>query len=262
MNSATSGQARDEAGWPAGAARPAHRRLRRAALVGSAVLALLALGTIALWYATPPVNDLQARVTRMAALHGGVVLAPAAVPPLLARAIVATEDERFYQHHGIDVVGLTRAFLYDAGHLCGCQGGSTITQQLVKQLYLGGSDGGLDKLADMALALKAELNLDKGQILADYLSIVATGYGRWGMAAAANAYFHRPLAALDLGQLALLAGLPQAPTAYDPLLHPEAAEDRRREVLSSMVADGYITAAQAAAAAKEPVTAGATAPTR
>ncbi len=167
---------------------------------------------------------------------------------------MAAEDERFYQHHGIDVIGLGRAFLYDVTHLCACQGGSTITQQLVKDVYLSGSDGGVYKLADMALALKVEFPYTKQQILAGYLSVVPTGYGRYGMANAACADFHRPLAALDLGQLALIAGMPQAPSAYDPLLHPDLARARRTTVLKAMVDEGYITPQQASAAGTEAVT--------
>jgi len=118
--------------------------------------------------------------------------------------------------------------------------GSTITQQLVKDVYLGGSDSGLNKLADMALALKVELRTSKPQILADYLSVVLTGYGRYGMANAACADFHRPLAELDLGQLALLAGLPQAPP---PTIRcsirrrPSAAASRARDPVVSVLPD-------------------------
>ena len=176
------------------------------------------------------------------------------VPPLLAEAIVAVEDERFYQHHGIDVIGLGRAFLFDVTHRCACQGGSTITQQLVKDVYLGGSDAGLAKLADLALAFKVELHYSKAQILADYVSIVPSGYGRYGMANAACADFHRPFDALDLGQLALLAGMPQAPSAYDPLLHPDLARARRASVLQAMTEDGTVSAPAAAQAAQQPVT--------
>ena len=171
-------------------------RVLRAAGVA---LGLLAAGSLLLWVATPSGDDLGTRVASLAALHGSSVLLPAEVPPLLAKAVVATEDERFYAHHGIDVIGLGRAVLFDVSHLCACQGGSTITQQLVKDVYLGGSDSGLNKLADMALALKVELRTSKPQILADYLSVVLTGYGRYGMAGAACADFHRPLAKLDLG---------------------------------------------------------------
>ena len=217
-------------------------------------LAALAVGAIVLWLVTPSADDLTGRVHALAASEHAAVLAPGGVPPLLAKAVVATEDERFYQHHGIDVIGLGRAFLYDVTHLCACQGGSTITQQLVKDVYLGGSDGGVNKLADMALAFKVELRFNKQQILADYLSVVPTGYGRYGMANAACADFHRPLAELDLGQLALLAGMPQAPSAYDPLLHPDLARARRAAVLDAMVDDGYITPQQANAAGTEAVT--------
>jgi penicillin-binding protein 1A len=217
---------------------------------------LLVAGSGALWALTPSASDLQRRVGGLALAHGVTVVRPGEVPPLLAEAIVATEDERFYQHHGIDVVGLGRAFLYDVGHLCGCQGGSTITQQLVKDVYLNGSDGGLAKLADVALAFKVELQVSKQQILADYLSVVLAGYGVYGMPAAACADFGRPLGSLDLGQLALLAGMPQAPSGYDPRFNPVAAAGRRQEVLAAMVSEGYVTPEQAAAAATEPVVAG------
>jgi membrane peptidoglycan carboxypeptidase len=218
--------------------------------VGASVL-VLAAGAILMWVATPSVNDLEALVRQEATGHGATILTARDIPSLLAQAVVATEDERFYQHHGIDVIGLGRALLYDVSHLCACQGGSTITQQLVKDLYLGGSDTGFNKLVDMTLALKVEIHLTKQQILADYLSVVLTGYGRWGMASAACADYHRPLADLDLGQLALLAGLPQAPSAFDPLLHPAAALARRSEVLAAMVEDSYISPPQAATAAAE-----------
>ncbi|MGO9177941.1 MAG: transglycosylase domain-containing protein [Candidatus Limnocylindrales bacterium] len=215
---------------------------------------LLVVGVVVLWLATPSGDDLTSRVHVLAAAEHATVLAPGEVPSLLAEAVVATEDERFYQHHGIDVIGLGRALLYDVTHLCACQGGSTITQQLVKAVYLGGSDRGVNKLADMALAFKVELRFNKQQILADYLSVVPTGYGRYGMANAACADFHRSLAALDLGQLALLAGLPQAPSAYDPLFHPDLARARRAAVLDAMVDDGYIMTQQANAAGMEAVT--------
>ena len=227
------------------------RRVGRAVALTGAVVAI---GVLALWVVTPSGSDLTSRVQGLAAAEHATILAPGEVPPLLAEAVVATEDERFYQHHGIDVIGLGRAMLYDVTHLCACQGGSTITQQLVKDVYLGGSDGGVNKLADMALAFKVELRFNKQQILADYLSVVPTGYGRYGMANAACADFHRPLAALDLGQLALLAGMPQAPSAYDPLLHPDLARARRAAVLDAMVDDGYITSQQANAAGAEAVT--------
>jgi membrane peptidoglycan carboxypeptidase len=224
------------------------------ALAAALTAGVIVAGVVVLWVVTPSGDDLQSRVTALATGEHATVLAPGDVPPLLAEAIVAVEDERFYQHHGIDVIGLGRAFLYDVTHRCACQGGSTITQQLVKDIYLGGSDAGPAKLADLALAFKVELRYSKAQILADYLSIVPSGYGRYGVANAACADFHRPLARLDLGEVALLAGLPQAPSAYDPLLHPDLARARRTIVLGAMVEDGYVTPQQAGSAAAEPAT--------
>ena len=245
------GQGANETGARASGGRQSsrwRRRATRASAIGAGIL----VGALALlWVLTPSGDDLGARVAGLASLHGSSVLLPGEIPPLLAEAVVATEDERFYEHHGIDVIGLGRAVLYDVSHLCACQGGSTITQQLVKDVYLGDSDAGLNKLAGMTLAVKVELRFSKAEILADYLSVVLTGYGRYGMASAACADFHRPLAELDLGQLALLAGLPQAPSAYDPLRDPAAALARRQEVLAAMVSEGDISEVEAAAAATE-----------
>jgi len=248
------GPAVDDAGPPEAAPRHRRRWRRRVALAAALAAGVIVAGVVVLWVVTPSGVDLQAQVATLAAREHATVLRPGDVPPLLAEAIVAGGDERFYQHHGIDVIGLGRAFLYDGTHRCACQGGSTITQQLVKDVYLGGSDGGLAKLADLALAFKVELRFTKQEILADYLSVVPTGYGRYGMVNAACADFHRPLDALDLGEVAVLAGMPQAPSVYDPLLHPDLARARRSIVLEAMVEDGYATPQQAGSAAAEPVT--------
>lgn len=219
-----------------------------------AVAAALAAPSVAtLWVWTPDAGDVQARVEALIATHGGRVLKPDQVPKPLAEAIVAIEDERFYQHHGIDSIGLGRAVLYDVTNKCLCQGGSTITEQLVKDVYLGGSDRGYNKLQDMVLALKVEAILSKRQIIADYLSEITTGYGRYGVTSAACAYFQRPLDALTIGQYALLAGVTQAPSAYDPTVNPELARQRRAQVLAQMRSEHYITAEEAAAANAEPV---------
>jgi len=166
-----------------------------------------------LWAWTPSGDDVQARVEAIARARGTTVLRPDEVPSQLADAVIAIEDERFYQHHGIDSLGLGRAILYDVTNACLCQGGSTITQQLVKDVYLGGSDRGYNKLEGMVLALKVERILDKRQILALYLSEITTGFGRYGVGAAACAYFHSPLEHLTLGQYAVLAGVTQAPSS-------------------------------------------------
>ncbi len=186
-------------------------------------------------------------------LRGVALLAPNEIPPRLAQAIVATEDERFYQHHGIDTIGIGRAALFDAAHRCWCQGASTITQQLVKDIYLHGSDRGFNKVVDAAVALKVEFVITKPQILADYLSEIPTGPGLYGIQEASCVYFGASPGRLGLADDALLAGLAQAPSAYDPLQHPHAAATRRNEVLQAMLSDGYATKAAVETAQGEPI---------
>lgn len=224
--------------------------------VGAAVAVILALllpNALTFWVITPSGNDIQARVQAYIRAKGIVLLGETEVPATLAHAVVATEDERFYSHHGIDSLGVARALLYDVTNLCFCEGGSTITQQLVKDIYLGGSDRGRNKIDGMVLALKVERTLTKGQIMADYLSEITTGLGVYGVSAAACDYFSAPLSNLTLGQYALLAGVTQAPSIYDPRVNPQAAAARRAHVLEAMLADGYVTASQSAAANNEPV---------
>lgn len=232
---------------------PAPVSVRKPLVAVAAFLAVAAPIVATLWVSTPDVSDVQARTAADVRAHGSVLLRPDQVPPVLAKAVVATEDERFYSHHGIDTIGLARAVLYDAANRCFCQGGSTISEQLVKELYLNGSDRGSDKIVDMVLALKVEAVLNKGQIMADYLSEIPTGQNRYGVVNAACAYFHQPLDSLSLSQYALLAGVTQAPSVYDPTVNPAAAEQRRAEVLSDMVSESYITKAQATAAAQDPI---------
>ncbi len=226
---------------------------RRLAIAVVVVAVVLAPSLSTLWISTPSAVDVQARVEDLTSHYGVGMLSPADVPTLLEKAVVATEDERFYTHHGIDSLGLARALIYDVSNRCLCQGGSTITEQLVKDVYLNGSDRGYNKMVDAVLALKVEGVLTKQQIMADYLSEITTGLGRRGVSAAACAYFRAPLQSLTLGQYALLAGVTQAPSLYDPTVDPEAAEQRRSEVLASMISERYITPAEALAANAEPV---------
>jgi membrane peptidoglycan carboxypeptidase len=221
-------------------------------LVVGAILGALTVAAM-LWFLTPSGADLEARTAAFTALHESTPLRPADIPPLLANAMVATEDEHFYHYHGVDVLGTGRALLHDVFHFCLCQGGSTITEQLVKGVHLDGGDPGLNKLVDAAVALKVETHANKQQILADYLSSVPVGPTQYGIAAGACVYFSRPLRDLSLSQYALLAGLPQAPSQYDPLLHPDAARQRRNVVLTTMQSDGYITLAQKDAASADPL---------
>ena len=226
--------------------------LRRLALTLLALVAVVLPSLVTAWVLTPSAANVQQRVRERTDTLAVGLLREDEVPKVLAQAVVATEDESFYSHHGIDSIGLGRAFLYDASNFCACQGASTITEQLAKDVYLAGSDRGYNKLEDLVLALKIEQVIGKQQILADYLSVIPTGLNRYGVSAAACAYFHAPLSSLTLGQYALLAGVTQAPSLYDPTVDPAAAIARRSHVLSAMVADKMISSDQATVANAEP----------
>ena len=226
--------------------------VRRLAVTLVVLAAVVVPSLVTSWVLAPSAADVQQRVLERTESLGVVLLREDEVPPMLAQAVVATEDERFYSHHGIDTIGLGRAVLYDVANFCLCQGGSTITQQLAKDVYLGGSDRGYNKLEDLVLALKIEQVIGKRQIMADYISVIPTGLNRYGVTGAACAYFHAPLGSLTLGEYALLAGVTQAPSLYDPTVDSEAAVARRSHVLSAMLADRMISKDQAAAANAEP----------
>ncbi len=238
-----------------GAPRRPRRHWRRRVL---AALVAVGLGVLAItgatWAVTPGGAHVLQRVAAIDRAHHGTPLQASGVPRQLAQALVATEDAQFYRDNGIDLQALARAAFFDVTHGCACQGGSTITEQLAEDLYFNGNDATLlGRWQDMIVALKINGHLSKGQILAAYLSEVYLGHGAYGAIAASQVYFHRPVGQDTLGQAALLAGLPQAPSAYDPIRHPNAARLRRREVLAQMVADGYITRGQAARANAAPV---------
>lgn len=240
------------------AARPRTERARRSfrsrLLVFVGILCAVGITAVAVvWVITPSGSDVQAKVQTEATARGVAIIPASSIPLNLSRGIVAVEDERFYRHHGIDYEGVVRSALYDAQHWCTCQGASTVTEQLVKQVYLDASDRGWSKVVDIFVAYKVEGVIGKSQIMADYVSIAPTGPGLYGMPAASCAYFGRELSQLDLAQLALLAGLPQAPTTYDPLNNPAAAMQRRADVLRLMVAERYVTKAEAAVANAEPL---------
>jgi penicillin-binding protein 1A len=170
------------------------------------------------------------------------------------RATIAIEDRRFYDHGGVDFQAIARAALTDLQRGQIVQGGSTITQQLVRNLYIGSDRRTLGrKLKEACLALKLGNKLSKNQILADYLNEVSYGNHAAGIEAAAQTYFSRPARRLTLAQAALLAGLPQAPTLYDPFRYPQRAIARRNEVLRALAGAGMITLAQLNAASTQPL---------
>src|SRR5271165_1403016 len=180
------------------------------------------------------------------------------IPANLKNATVAIEDQRFYKHHGVDVTGIFRAALKDLAEGAAVQGGSTITMQLMRNLYLGGDQRTLrQKIIEAKLAIDYNKRHSKRSILTSYLNSVpygtVGGQTAIGVQAAARTFFDKPVSQLDLEQSALLAGLPQAPSQYNPFRDAGAARDRRNEVLAKMAQLHYITSAQEAAAEAEPL---------
>jgi penicillin-binding protein 1A len=162
----------------------------------------------------------------------------------LPTASIAIEDKRFYEHGGVDYVGIARAAWKDITAGKKLQGGSTITQQLVRQLYTGSEKTFNRKIKEACLAIKLSQKWSKQKILDEYLNTVYYGNHAYGVEAAAQTYFSRHASQLTLLQAALLAGLPQAPSDYDPLHDPQAALDRRDEVLRAMLENSDITLKQ------------------
>ena len=223
------------------------------ALVGAATVVCASVAAAA-WVASPAGVMLHARVQLRLRDTGGRAVAASAVAPILREAIVATEDERFYRHHGIDIVGVLRALPYDLTHLSLGEGASTVTEQVAKLLYLQGNDHTpWRKLEDAAVALELEGRYTKQQILAAYLDSAYFGEGAYGAWAASKHYFGLSPAKLDTAQATLLAGLVQAPSLYDPIRHPARARARQVEVLRSLVRNGVLSGRGAAAALARPL---------
>jgi membrane peptidoglycan carboxypeptidase len=222
--------------------------------VAVAVLALAAfiLAAATLYMAVlPSVADAPQRVEQILATHHGTLGGPRA-PVKLGDAVVAVEDEHFYSLFVINVIdGAGRAALATL-NTAQDPGGSTIEQQLAKQLY-GHASGLTATLREIGLGVKLSLEYPKSEILTMYLNTVYYGHGYWGEVAAARGYFGVDPNALDWAQAAMLAGLPEAPSAYDPLEHLGLAKLRQRHVLDQLVVNHYLTRAQADAAYAEPL---------
>ena len=181
------------------------------------------------------------------------------IPTELVNAIVSIEDHRFFSHRGVDTIRILGASLRNLRGGGGLQGGSTLTQQLIKLTYFSTStsDQTLSRKAQEAwLAVQLEQKATKQEILTYYINKVYMSNGNYGMQTAAQNYYGKDLKDLSLPQLALLAGMPQAPNQYDPYSHPEAAQERRNLVLSEMKGQGYITAEQYEKAINTPITDG------
>lgn len=175
------------------------------------------------------------------------------VPDNMRWAILAVEDRKFYEHRGIDPEAIVRALLVNMQNGEIQQGGSTITQQLVKNLFLTEERTYQRKAEELVLTLFTEARCTKDEILEYYLNSIYYGGGYTGLKDAAYGYFGKAPAALTLGECAMLAGMPQAPSANSPYRDYDAAVTRRNTVLKAMLAAGYITAADAGRAKSEPL---------
>ena len=245
------------------AASPA--RAKRRSLLGrlltlglyAAVMGSLALTAIVVWaaYDLPrpesamdaerrPALVLQDRAGQTFSTSGDLVGEPlrlADLPPELPEAVVAVEDHRFYHHSGIDIIGLSRALWVNLTHGHLVQGGSTITQQVAKTLFLTNERTLRRKIRELLLTIWLERSFSKNEILEIYLNRVYLGSGTWGVDAASRMYFGISARKLNLWQSAVLAGLPRAPSRFNPRANPQLATARAKEVLAAMVDTGVIS---------------------
>ena len=214
-------------------------------------LAGVPLGMLLL-HELPPAGPVRAELMAQARARGGEWVPLTNVPRALREAIIATEDARFYEHHGLDLIGFARAVLANIEAGRPVQGGSTITQQLAKR-YLGREEPTLRrKLLVLAMAVKLEQAYSKDELLEMYLNSVYFGPYAYGIGAAARVYFHKPASALNLTEATLLAGLPQAPALYDPLHRLDRVKARQDAVISAMTRQGYLTPEEARQARATP----------
>jgi len=237
----------------------------------SGLLGLVAAGAL-YWYLVPnlppasALRDVQLQVPLRVFSAEGDLLAEFGekrrvplkldqIPEIMRQAVLASEDERFYVHPGVDWQGLTRAVVYLLRTGEKGPGGSTITMQVARNFFLGREKTYLRKLNEILLALKIERELSKQQILELYLNKIFLGQRAYGVGAAAQVYYGKPLEELSLAQIAMIAGLPKAPSNDNPVANPERAVDRRRYVLGRMRELKFINAAEYELANKAPVAA-------
>ncbi len=227
-----------------------------AGIVVAAVLSAGALVAIALSFAypnLPPIDsltDYQPKLPLRVFSSDGMLLAEfgeerrtftpiAQIPPVMRHAVLAVEDARFYEHEGVDILGIVRAGLANVTD-AKSQGGSTITMQVARNFYLSSEKTFTRKIYEILLALKIESQLSKDQILEVYMNQIFLGQRAYGFAAAAQTYFGKPLAEVTTAEAAMLAGLPKAPSAYNPFVNPQRALQRQRYILDRMLEVGFI----------------------
>ena len=217
-----------------------------------AVVVALGTGTVYALYRMPQLEALPARIKAEQKARGLQMVPLSQVAPQLQAALIATEDRDFWTNIGVSFEGIARSLLVDISSGRFVEGGSTITQQLVRDQLLTLQKTIPRKLEEMVLAITITRIEPKREILDLYLNQVYFGNGAYGVAAAANMYFARTPKDLSPAQCTLLAGLPQAPSLYDPLAHPRAAKARQREVILAMEHAGVLTQKAGAAILKAP----------
>src|SRR5712691_8459304 len=250
-----------------GAARSPLRRLVYWSLVLGVWALIAALGSIAFVVSTlPPIQSLEVpkrpptveivgldgRPLTMRGEMSGMDVAIKDLPPYLPRAFVAIEDRRFFSHHGVDPIGLGRAVVANALRRGVSQGGSTITQQLAKNLFLTQERTLWRKMQELVLALWLERKFSKREILELYLNRVYFGSGAYGVEAAAQKYFGKPARAVKVAEAAMLAGLVKSPSRLAPSRNPDGAERRAQAVLTAMTELGFVTETMAKTALAQP----------
>jgi len=266
---ASKGKAKSKSGAKAARSESSRSGVQRAIYWGVVLAlwaAIMAGGTIALVASTlppiqslaipkrPPSIEIDGIDGRPLAIRGemGADVALKDLPPYLPRAFIAIEDRRFYHHFGLDPVGLARAAVADVLHRGVAQGGSTITQQLAKNLFLSQERTLWRKLQELVLALWIERKYSKDKILELYLNRVYFGSGAYGVEAAAQRYFGKPAREVKLNEAAMLAGLVRSPTRLAPSHNPDGAERRAQIVLAAMADANFITETMAKAAMAQP----------
>jgi len=233
---------------------PLGKRSRIALRIAKILLAILlvfAAGTGLLFVLTPSVGQATALAQAQAREHHIAYPGPR-VPPYFAQALVATEDHRFDSDPGVDPLAMARVVVsWITGHKD--QGGSTIDQQLAKNLYTGGHSGFAQDIEQVVMAVKLNQAYSRAEILRLYAEIAYYGHGYYGLQAASCGYFGRPPDRLTLVQAAMLAGVVNAPTYDDPLVYPKQARTRLVHVIGRMAAVGYLTHDQELAALNAPL---------
>ena len=174
------------------------------------------------------------------------------IPKVMKDAVLSIEDNRFYQHGGVDYLGILRAGIANMGRLKS-QGASTITMQVARNVYLSSEKTYTRKIYEILLTYKLEHLLTKDQILEIYMNQIFLGNRAYGFASASEAYFGKPLKDITIAEAAMLAGLPKAPSAFNPIVNPKRARSRQLYIIERMEENGYITAKQAAVAKAEPL---------